>query len=80
MRNLTVTCKLNDKESDVSVDTIGNVMAITFPGADPLFKDKKVVTYEVCLGLKNNSFSAAVMQTEDTGLLPQDTEMIVSGS
>ena len=51
MRNLTVTCKLNDKESNVIVDSVGNVMAINFPGAEPLLEDQKAVNYEVCLGL-----------------------------
>lgn len=44
-------------------------------------KFDKGVPYEVCLFFNNKSLSlsAAVMQTEDTGLLPENIETLVTG-
>ena len=39
----------------------------------------KGVSYQLCLSTSNETLSASVMQTEDTSLLPENMEMLVTG-
>ena len=54
-------------------------MSLSFPGLSEAIQGKKSIPYELCISVQNKSLSAAVMQTEDAGLLPQNTEMMVAG-
>jgi hypothetical protein len=67
---------LNNNYTEISQDTTRNIISIAFIKAANQ-QIAEALPYELCLSHDKESLALTIMQSEETSLLPENTELLV---